>query len=200
MTEQRSWPAQFYTFKDCLARRIISKTPPLDTQEGVSELDDFTFYLASEVWPTLPSSSIREATYESRSSVPDISTISFDATPTSFVDTLISYGISPDPEVAIEFLRKTVEDYTKEACSPPPVWSSTRTQDCEICEREGVNRFILPLFPRPIVFLSSSNLSPLDTPINACQGLEEEMASGGHVELGCLVMPVRPFPILRKCS
>jgi hypothetical protein len=111
----------------------------MDTHDA-SEFDDFASYLAAEVWPMLPSVAIREASYETRANIPDIGAVSFDSTPTSFIDTLISYGISPDPESAIEFLRKTVEDYVKEACSPPPVWSSTRTQECEICERECMGR------------------------------------------------------------
>ena len=122
---------QFYIFKDCLARRIISR----DVAEDSTELDDFVSYLATESWPTLPPL-LQNATYDTRSTVPDIDHLSLDATPTAFIDTLVSYRLADDPDASLVFLRKTIEDYVGEACAPPPVWKSTRTKECEICERE----------------------------------------------------------------
>src|ERR1700722_15988132 len=129
---------QFDSFKECLARRVLAR-PEFNTasDDGVDEIDDFTTYLASEVWPALPIS-IRDASYDTRMGVPDPSSLDLDAipVPTSFADTLVSYGISSDVDSAMGFLRKTMVDYVEEACAPPPVWKSTRTSECEICERE----------------------------------------------------------------
>ncbi|KAJ7641111.1 hypothetical protein FB45DRAFT_825279 [Roridomyces roridus] len=127
---------QFSLFKDCIARRLLSypdlQNPPQESQE----LDDFTSYLTQEVWPTLPAAFLT-ASYETRCDLPeDLDSMLLHSVSGAFVDTLISYGIAEDAEGAETFLRKTLADYRQQACAPPPVWSSTRGKDCEICERE----------------------------------------------------------------
>lgn len=128
---------QFMLFKDSLARRLLALPGLSDPEDdSSSDLDDFTSYLASEVWPALPIS-LREASYEKRADVPNMDTFSLDHIPTSFVDTLVSCGLVDDSEAAIQFLRKTLrDDYLPDAIVPPPAWSKTRTTECEICERE----------------------------------------------------------------
>jgi hypothetical protein len=133
--------AQFYNFKECLARRILSLPnfkPDVESSADDDDdgLDDFTLYLASEVWPVFPPS-VQVASYEMRELVPDPSAISNEVDiPASFTDTLVSYGISCDIDNAHAFLRATLADYVSEACAPPPVWKSTRREECEICERK----------------------------------------------------------------
>lgn len=150
-------PSQYEISNDCLARHIIAKSPsastyssesPEDSDDG-SQLSDFSSYLSHEVWPTLPPS-FHNASYETRSSLPDpdtdpdsdsmstVTTLRLESIPTSFSDSLISYGICDDWDSAVEFLRKVVVDYLHEACKPPPVWSATRKdhKECEMCERE----------------------------------------------------------------
>ena len=124
--------AQFSMFKDAIARRILKLQQSGDEE---SAMDDFVSYLASESWPTFPPN-IKDATYDKRNTIPDVETITFDSTSIDFVDSLISYSIVSDPDGAYELLRKTVADYLDQACSPPPIWSSTRTKECEICHRE----------------------------------------------------------------
>ena len=136
MTEES---AQYTTFTQCLARRFLAQpgiSTDSDPEDASSSLDDFTSYLASEVWPGLPSS-VLSATYETRVEVPDLDGLDLDSIPTTaFVDTLISCGIATDTDDAIAFLRKVLFEYVEEVTAPPPVWSKTRTSDCEICERE----------------------------------------------------------------
>lgn len=126
-------------FKDAIARRVVQNVTSdlrADQQnDDEAALDDFVSYLASESWPTLPPDA-KQATYETRDAVPDVNIMAFDSTSIAFVDSLISYGIVDDADAAYEFLRKTVADYLDQACSPPPIWSSTRTKECEICFRE----------------------------------------------------------------
>nr|VWO94475.1 Uncharacterized protein [Ganoderma boninense] len=139
---------QFSTFKDCLARRVLAYPGILDHSEAESSseagseadpLDDFTAYLAEEIWPYLPSA-LHEATYESRDAVPGVDELLLDNLPTAFADTLVSCGIVNAGELAAEeaiaFLRKVLKSYVAETCAPPPMWSKTRTTECEICERE----------------------------------------------------------------
>jgi hypothetical protein len=138
MASPLSESPQFVLLKDSFARRLLS-SPELQWESSTNtepELDDFSSYLAHEVWPTLPPPFL-DASYETKSRIPDdLDSIPLDSTPVSFTDTLISYGIASDVEASQTFLRKVVADYLTEACAPPPVWSSTRTKECEICERE----------------------------------------------------------------
>jgi len=128
---------QFGLFKDCLAKRLISRGGILeasssDHNDG-DDIDDFTLYLSSEIWPALPQI-IRNATYETRNNILSLDVPSI-VSPT-FIDTLASFGVPDAVDTASQLLSKVVEDYLSEACAPPPVWSRTRTTECEICERE----------------------------------------------------------------
>ncbi|KAF4588059.1 hypothetical protein EYR38_010020 [Pleurotus pulmonarius] len=125
---------QFGIFKDCLARRILSR-PDYTSESSDGDLDDFVTFLAAESWSTLPQS-IRELTYETKDSIPEIDALALGSTPISFTDTLTAYGLSEDTESALLFLKRTIEAYVSDASAPPPVWSSTRTTECEICERQ----------------------------------------------------------------
>lgn len=152
--------SQFTTFKDCLARRLLSASDLPKDDSGGSEdpLDDFTFYLASEVWPSFPKS-LHDASYESLSSdivlkemTLDSSSIPLDTIPIppSFLDTLTSYSIFGDADDCIRFLRKVISDYLTEATAPPPVWKQTKTEECEICERSWVRLTYHHLIPRSV--------------------------------------------------
>ena len=127
---------QFFLFTDCIAKRILAHPATQRPTESSTELDEFSTYLAIESWSTLPES-IRTATYESRGFVPrDIDDVSLDNTSVAFTDTLVSYGFASDSDDALGLLKKVLVDYIADACAPPPAWSSTRTKECEICERE----------------------------------------------------------------
>ncbi|CAA7268986.1 unnamed protein product [Cyclocybe aegerita] len=135
---------QFYLFKDCLARRILQYQTVGGGADDASDsaLDDFVTYLTTEAWPTLPSI-LKEATYEGRDSlyqsIPDVESedaLSLDSTSAAFIESLVSYGIVSDDNEALRFLRKALVEYVVQACAPPPVWSLTRTKECEICQRE----------------------------------------------------------------
>ncbi|KAJ7166703.1 hypothetical protein C8R46DRAFT_1095123 [Mycena filopes] len=132
---------QFLVLKDCFARRLLafpdlqsSSSSEFSTNED-SQLGEFSSYLASEVWPTLPPVFL-QASHETQSHLPaDLDSTPLDSTPVSFTDTLISYGIASDADASQTFLRKVLTDYIADACAPPPAWSATRTKECEICER-----------------------------------------------------------------
>ena len=135
--------SQYDIFKHCLARTLLARldvnardhSTTHDYTEQESDLDDFSSYLASESWPSLPRS-LQAATYESRDAVPDPDVLPLDSIPPSFSDTMIAYGITSDADESITFVRRVLRDFVQEACAPPPVWSYTRTTECEICERE----------------------------------------------------------------
>lgn len=128
--------SQFCLFKDTIARYVLSgvNDQQADQEEG-TELDEFVSYLASEAWPTLPAAA-QDATYDTRERVPEIDEIPLESTSIAFIDSLISYGIVEDADDAYRLFRRILDDYRDQACAPPPVWSSTRTTECEICARE----------------------------------------------------------------
>lgn len=125
--------AQYQLLRDALARRVIARSSDADAATG--DLEEFTNYLALELWPTLPTV-LQDATYETRESVPDASQVPLDAISAEFTETLVSYRLAEDADSVVDFVRKVLDDYAEDACAPPPVWSSTRTSECEICERE----------------------------------------------------------------
>jgi len=132
--------SQYHIFKHCLARTLLARldSRDLETQDSAgqkSDVDAFSPYLSSEIWHSLPSS-LQTATYESCDAVPDPEVLPLDSIPTSFFDTMMAYGVTSDTEESTSFLRGVLRDLVQEACAPPPVWSSTRTTECEICERE----------------------------------------------------------------
>ncbi|KAK2459523.1 hypothetical protein APHAL10511_008465 [Amanita phalloides] len=137
--EDNSSAPQYHLFKDSLAQALLARIDGAgsgnNSAAGESDLDDFSSYLCSESWPTL-SSLLQTASHESRNTVPNPEDLPLDATPLSFIDTLIAYGITSDAEESLAFLRGVLTDYIQEACAPPPIWSSTRTTECEICQRE----------------------------------------------------------------
>jgi hypothetical protein len=126
-------PSQFTLFKDCIARKLLASQDDSD-----SALDEFSTYLAAEAWTTLPLS-IKTASYDKHEAIPDPKdedTLKLDSISPGFTDTLISYRLVSDEDDATRFLRNAVIDFVAQATAPPPVWSSTRTKECEICERE----------------------------------------------------------------
>ena len=135
--------AQFSVFKDCIARKLLhfqatTTTPDPSQEDSDSALDEFSTYLATEAWSTIPLP-IRTANYDDREAlskaIPDL-TAYLDCISPGFTDTLVSYRLVSDEEEAKTFLRKIVGEFVEQATAPPPVWSSTRRKECEICERE----------------------------------------------------------------
>ena len=131
-------------FRDCIAGRVLlSLSQP---ESGTVEEEDFTEfseYLTTEVWSSLPEY-IRSLSHDSTKppgfNESDADSIQLNNIPPSFTDTLVSYSLVPseedDPDAPYAFLRKVLDAYIPLAAAPPPVWSSTRTSECEICDRE----------------------------------------------------------------
>jgi hypothetical protein len=147
---------QYSIFKDCLTTRVLSlpgyhDSSNSDTNDDQgSDLDDFTSYLASELWPFLPPK-VRDITHTSsniptREDVPDL--VEELDIPASFSDTLTSYGLvsgsssssSTSPTDARTFLLPILTSYLADATAEPqrPNWSATRSKvdGCELCGRD----------------------------------------------------------------
>ncbi|KAF8475678.1 hypothetical protein BDZ91DRAFT_710117 [Kalaharituber pfeilii] len=128
-------------FRDCLAPVIYRKFTSLTEEDSsdISDLAEFIEYLSHEVFLCIPASFQRlEYTGKDASAKDlalDLSTFPIHTIPTSFTDSLISYGLVGDEEDAEKLLMQVMEVYVSEATKPPPVWVSTRKAECEICER-----------------------------------------------------------------
>ena len=88
----------FEAFKHSLARRILAHPGFLAHEDNADDaLDDFTTYLAQEIWPDLPPA-LRNASPATRDTLPDLDELplSDSIIPPSFSDTLFSCGLA-DP-------------------------------------------------------------------------------------------------------
>jgi hypothetical protein len=119
-----------------------------DSAELAEDLEEFSSYLASEVWASLPDE-LKTATYLS---MPlgltyddldslDPTSLSLPTLSPEIVDTLASYGYALDQDDALHWIQVTVRDYLKDVCEEPKEvnWKATRkdVEACEICERDG---------------------------------------------------------------
>ncbi|PPQ99615.1 hypothetical protein CVT24_005193 [Panaeolus cyanescens] len=106
------------------------------SEDLADPLDDFATYLAAETWDALPPS-LRDLAF-STTPIPSYTTpasLPFSIPPT-IPDTLIAYSLASDEDDVQKFIHKVVSTYIDSATAPPPVWKATRTEECEICERQ----------------------------------------------------------------
>ena len=133
-----------------------SKYIPVDLEPSSSDLDpslqdpsslaDFSDYLASEIFHSLPEP-LGILTYHSSSTLPHEYTLPLTPTtieditshlPPSVPDTLISYSLITPPESdTTTFLSPILTSYISHQLTPPPPPSTTRpaSNECELCSR-----------------------------------------------------------------
>ncbi|OKL59109.1 hypothetical protein UA08_05598 [Talaromyces atroroseus] len=71
--------------------------------------------------------------------------------PVSVAESLSVYAILPESlDLTAAFLRPVLTDYITSVTSGPPVWASTRTESCEICERDWIPLSYHHLIPREV--------------------------------------------------
>ena len=72
------------------------------------------------------------------------------AVPLSVAESLEAYGLLDSQTDLPRFLTPVLQDYVNAATVPPPIWSTTRTSACEICERDWIPLSYHHLIPRQI--------------------------------------------------
>jgi len=122
----------------------------------------YTKYLSSIIFPSLPTE-LRTLTYPRlRDSVSLQDTYStplgastytplLDLVPPDAIDSLESYALLPKPSDAISlrnFLLPVLNTYITAATAPPPIWTTTRTTECELCLRDWVPLTYHHLIPK----------------------------------------------------
>ncbi|PYI04878.1 hypothetical protein BO78DRAFT_462301 [Aspergillus sclerotiicarbonarius CBS 121057] len=134
------------------------KTPPQDdfTRTDPEDLADFIDFIASETFPSLPPH-IQTLQY---SPTTDLSTPEYNPKDLSertthhlspsITDTLTAYGLIDSPVDIPSFLAPILGEYVSSVTKPPPVWATTRTSACEICERDWIPLSYHHLIPKSV--------------------------------------------------
>ncbi|KAF2501633.1 hypothetical protein BU16DRAFT_500870 [Lophium mytilinum] len=135
-------------------------SPPNDAED----LSEFIEYLSTDIFTSLPPS-LRTLTHALSTASPSLqstyalplppSTLSsiIAAVPVSTTDSLTSYALltSPHHNPAVDlppFLGPILAAYITTATTPPPPPSTTRTDACELCERDWIPTTYHHLIPK----------------------------------------------------
>ena len=70
--------------------------------------------------------------------------------PSTVVDSLEAYGFLPASSGLPNLLIPVFQNYIKTSTAPPPIWSATRTEACEICERSWIPLSYHHLIPKQV--------------------------------------------------
>lgn len=70
--------------------------------------------------------------------------------PPTVVDSLEAYGLLPSSSDIPNLLMPVFQDYINTTTAPPPVWSATRADACELCERSWIPLTYHHLIPKQI--------------------------------------------------
>ncbi|PLB36563.1 HNH endonuclease [Aspergillus candidus] len=146
--------------RDDSTHKDTVETKPAGASAGANpeELAEFIDFLASEIFPNLPDS-LKTLTYSTlqhdaalstQYETPLSATTRDDLTaplPATVSETLTVYGLAHDVP---DFLGRVLNEYIEGATKPPPVWASTRTDACEICERDWIPLSYHHLIPRGV--------------------------------------------------
>ncbi|KAJ5724070.1 hypothetical protein N7488_002105 [Penicillium malachiteum] len=71
-------------------------------------------------------------------------------TPVDVIDSLFVYGLMADRADFPEFISPVLSEFISSVTSAPPVWATTRTDACEICDRDWIPLSYHHLIPRGV--------------------------------------------------
>lgn len=118
-------------------------------------------FIASETFTSLPQP-LQTLTYAALQHTPNLATTytvpllrnTLEALtapiPASVPETLSVYALIPDQADLPDFLGPVLNEYILAVSSPPPTWTNTRTDACEICERDWIPLSYHHLIPRGV--------------------------------------------------
>ncbi|KAI5806174.1 hypothetical protein EDC01DRAFT_137514 [Geopyxis carbonaria] len=121
---------------------LLKSLPPASdaTATDASDLHDFTAYLASTLFASLPGALQAASSTSLAAAGPallDLTRYPPNAlAPSECLDSLISYDLADDADSATRLLMGALEAYLAAATAPPPAGRNTRVKECEICERD----------------------------------------------------------------
>jgi hypothetical protein len=142
--------------------RQISQTLTESPGSDPSELADFSDYLASEIFASLPEP-LQQISYHSLQqdgvlsdmwSLPLTLTVLEDLCshiPVEVADSLATYGLIDPPTSDIQsFMRPVLTGYISSVTVAPPKWIETKKTACEICERDWIPITYHHLIPKQV--------------------------------------------------
>ncbi|KAI9934198.1 hypothetical protein ASPWEDRAFT_170176 [Aspergillus wentii DTO 134E9] len=138
-----------------------SSSSSLSVRANPEDLAEFIDFIASETFPSLPSD-LQSLSYSAVQHDPHLSNRYPSPLPRSLIDTITGttpvsvseslsvYGLVPDASDLPEFLSPVLNEYITGVTTGPPAWASTRTDACEICERDWIPLSYHHLIPRGV--------------------------------------------------
>ncbi|KAF2008197.1 hypothetical protein P154DRAFT_479733 [Amniculicola lignicola CBS 123094] len=129
---------------------------------AAEDLSEFIDYLASLIFTSLPldlrtlshakwkDTPLLQTRYSTPLTAPTTLQLVSTITPPA-IDSLTSYSLLPSPpdDPSLHHLfTPLLTAYITSTTAPPPVWSTTRTPDCELCHREHIPLTYHHLIPR----------------------------------------------------
>ncbi|KAF2121978.1 hypothetical protein BDV96DRAFT_483098 [Lophiotrema nucula] len=152
------------TNKEKKEHGIVQDTNDAANEEvsDAEDLGEFIDYLATLLFTSLPNDlrGMSYAQFKDSEALHDAYTTPLSATTTTTllesvsptaIDSLASYGLLPAEPDMIDlnnFLTPIFGSYLSAVTAPPPIWSSTRTTECELCHREWIPLSYHHLIPK----------------------------------------------------
>jgi len=132
-----------------------------EVNNDAEDLADFTDYLASEIFPSLPPDLrlLSHAAIKENAALKDhytdplptpVTEALLAPLPPSVPDSLTSYNVVSSNSDITNFLAPVLSAYCAAVTAPPPIWISTRTTHCELCLRDWIPLTYHHLIPRAV--------------------------------------------------
>ncbi|KAJ5764044.1 hypothetical protein N7533_002725 [Penicillium manginii] len=161
-TSRRRGKAKRNGRKDVTSTEIVIKHERADPEE----LAEFIDFIAGETFTTFPDD-LRTLSYSAIQNdavlkaryIPEDQDSPMNRTvldnlcspiPVEVTDTLSVYGLIPDATDLPEFISPVLNEYISSVTTGPPAWVNTRTDACEICERDWIPLSYHHLIPRGV--------------------------------------------------
>ncbi|KAJ5611693.1 hypothetical protein N7528_008798 [Penicillium herquei] len=139
VTTERANPEELAEFIDFIASETFTSFPEdLQTISYAAVQHDSN--LAKTYVPPDKDTPLESAVLESICSV----------TPVDVIDSLFVYGLMADRADFPEFISPVLSEFISSVTSAPPVWATTRTDACEICDRDWIPLSYHHLIPRGV--------------------------------------------------
>ncbi|KAI4121324.1 MAG: hypothetical protein LQ338_006435, partial [Usnochroma carphineum] len=130
-------------------------------QGAAEELAEFIDYLAKEIFESFPSEA-QSLSYSAVQNDPRLAEKYSDPLPSatleqiltsvspSVAESLQTYSLVEEQSDLPKFLTPVIQEYVNAATAAPPIWSTTRTSACEICDRDWIPLSYHHLIPKQI--------------------------------------------------
>ncbi|GCB22211.1 hypothetical protein AAWM_05096 [Aspergillus awamori] len=115
-------------------------------------------FIATETFPSLQPPTLQTLSYDPNTdftsskeySPQHLAEKTSHTLPASITDTLTAYALIESASDIPYFLAPILGEYVASVTKPPPVWATTRTDACEICERDWIPLSYHHLIPRSV--------------------------------------------------